>query len=198
MPRPDARDRLIDAAITVILRDGVLSLTLDATAAEAGVSKGGLLYHFPSKERLVAAVLDRWLGEFETAVEADVAAGESWANAYLHQAVAGANEDSKSMEAAPFLLMIAEPATRKIVQDWHLGFRARLADEIGELAAATVIAVADGLWFAQVFGLPHPEGSLREELLEQMRAIIDTAADRDTSDYAVVGGSSSHGRRNRR
>ncbi|HZB75928.1 MAG TPA: TetR family transcriptional regulator, partial [Solirubrobacteraceae bacterium] len=46
MARPSRREALLDAAIRVIRRDGAQKLTLDAVAAEAGVSKGGILYHF--------------------------------------------------------------------------------------------------------------------------------------------------------
>ncbi|MDO8275460.1 MAG: TetR/AcrR family transcriptional regulator, partial [Serpentinimonas sp.] len=45
----DTRNALLEATNTVILRDGIAHLTLEAVAKEAGVSKGGLLYHFPSK-----------------------------------------------------------------------------------------------------------------------------------------------------
>jgi hypothetical protein len=48
---PGSKDRILDAAERVVLRDGVTHLTLDAVAAETGISKGGLLYHFPSKRR---------------------------------------------------------------------------------------------------------------------------------------------------
>src|SRR5690349_12441937 len=56
---PSVRDRLLDAAERVVARDGVLNLTLDAVARESGVSKGGLLYHFPSKSGLIMAIVDR-------------------------------------------------------------------------------------------------------------------------------------------
>ncbi len=45
------RSALLDAAERVVLRDGAGQLTMDAVAAEAGVSKGGVLYAFPSKGR---------------------------------------------------------------------------------------------------------------------------------------------------
>ena len=35
------------------------SLTLDAVGAATGVSKGGVLYHFPTKEALVAALVEQ-------------------------------------------------------------------------------------------------------------------------------------------
>src|SRR5687767_12534291 len=53
------RDKLLCAAEKVIARDGVKNLTLEGVAREAGVSKGGLLYHFPSKKELIIAIVDR-------------------------------------------------------------------------------------------------------------------------------------------
>ena len=54
-----ARDRLLDAAERVVVESGATHLTLDAVAKSAGVSKGGLLYHFPSKEALLEGMLAR-------------------------------------------------------------------------------------------------------------------------------------------
>jgi len=53
------REGLLDAAEAVSRRLGAAHLTLDAVAAEAGVSKGGLIYHFPSKLALLEAVIER-------------------------------------------------------------------------------------------------------------------------------------------
>ena len=64
-PARAAATQLLDAAIDVIRRDGARALTLDAVAAEAGVSKGGLLYHFASKRALIDGLLERWLDDFE-------------------------------------------------------------------------------------------------------------------------------------
>lgn len=59
MPRKGRRDELLDAAERVLATSGSSAMTLDAVAAEAAVSKGGLLYHFPTKHALVAALVDR-------------------------------------------------------------------------------------------------------------------------------------------
>src|SRR4051812_10090852 len=59
-----AVDQLLDAAEEVALRDGVTGLTLEAVAAQAEVSKGGLLYHFHTKERLIAAMVERIVGQW--------------------------------------------------------------------------------------------------------------------------------------
>lgn len=62
----DTKHRILTAAEEVVLRDGVAHLTLDAAAAQAGLSKGGVLYHFPSRDALVAGMVDKIIGEFET------------------------------------------------------------------------------------------------------------------------------------
>lgn len=56
MARPSARPRLLDAALTVVEERGVAALSLDAVADQAGVTKRGLLYHFPTKHALLLGV----------------------------------------------------------------------------------------------------------------------------------------------
>ena len=48
-----------------MLRDGVARLTLEAAAAEAGLSKGGVLYHFPTRDALVAGMVSKIIEEFD-------------------------------------------------------------------------------------------------------------------------------------
>lgn len=57
--RPSARGRLLDAATELVGDIGARHLTLDAVAERAGVSKGGLLYHFPNKDALLQAMVER-------------------------------------------------------------------------------------------------------------------------------------------
>ncbi len=54
------RERLFRAALSVALDHGFGHVTLDAVARRAGVSKGGLLYHFASKTQLIQALLARY------------------------------------------------------------------------------------------------------------------------------------------
>lgn len=63
MPRPrdeHLRERLIAAATDAFARHGYAGAALDAIAAEAGVTKGGVYFHFAGKEELFFAVLDHW------------------------------------------------------------------------------------------------------------------------------------------
>ncbi|MBP6995834.1 MAG: TetR family transcriptional regulator [Phycicoccus sp.] len=56
MARPSARPKLIDAALAVVEERGIAGLTLDAVADEAGVTKRGLIYHFPTKHDLLLGI----------------------------------------------------------------------------------------------------------------------------------------------
>ena len=51
--RPSQRDQILNAAIRVVERTGVTGVTFDAVAAEAGITRGGLMYHFRSREALL-------------------------------------------------------------------------------------------------------------------------------------------------
>gem|GEM_PF-325146 len=61
---PMSLDALLDAAEEVVATAGISGLTFDAVAARAGVSKGGLLHHFPSKDALIAALIQRIVGHW--------------------------------------------------------------------------------------------------------------------------------------
>ena len=60
--------QLLESAATIAGRDGIASLSLNAVAREAGVSKGGLLHHFPNKQALIFALFARLLAIMEEAI----------------------------------------------------------------------------------------------------------------------------------
>jgi AcrR family transcriptional regulator len=62
------RDRILDATEHVIAESGGRNFTLDAVAARAGISKGGLVYTFATKDDLVRAALEREVARFQEAV----------------------------------------------------------------------------------------------------------------------------------
>lgn len=52
------RALVIQSALAIIARDGPNRLTLDAIAKEGGISKGGVMHQFPTKEAVLRALLD--------------------------------------------------------------------------------------------------------------------------------------------
>ncbi|SIO62241.1 transcriptional regulator, TetR family [Bradyrhizobium erythrophlei] len=56
-PETDTRQRIIAAASKLFYSEGIKSVSVDAVAAAAGVTKRTLYYHFDSKDDLIAAYL---------------------------------------------------------------------------------------------------------------------------------------------
>ena len=68
--RKSSRERIVDAAAELVSEIGSGRLTLDAVAERAGLSKGGLLYNFPTKDALLQAMIQRLVDEVAAEREA--------------------------------------------------------------------------------------------------------------------------------
>ena len=163
MPRADTRDRLLNAAGAVVRRDGPQALTLDAVAAEAGVSKGGLLYHFGTKQELIEALVARWLAEFQDDIEK---ADPHFVRGYVRASdPAGEIADELGLLAA----LVADPAVLRTVRDRYAIWQDRVEREGSDPVDATVARLAaDGLWLAELLGMAPPRGRLREQVLSRL------------------------------
>ncbi|WP_206952175.1 TetR/AcrR family transcriptional regulator [Trinickia acidisoli] len=60
-----SRKKAIDAALTILSREGVGGLTFDSLARESGISKGGLLHQFRTRHGVLCALLDYQRQQFE-------------------------------------------------------------------------------------------------------------------------------------
>jgi AcrR family transcriptional regulator len=160
MPRARTRDRLLDAAGAVVMRDGAQALTLDAVAEEAEVSKGGLLYHFKSKRDLVEGMVERWLEEFGREMsEAD----PDFVRGYIRSSAPAGNE--LGMLAA----LVADPSLLVAVRKQYGIWQDRVEREGRDPVDATVARLAaDGLWLAELLGMGPPTGELRERVLQRL------------------------------
>ncbi|RCS24255.1 TetR/AcrR family transcriptional regulator [Phyllobacterium salinisoli] len=66
-----SRERILLAATELAKEIGPAHLSLDAVAARAGLSKGGLLYSFPTKAKLLEAVVEEHLKDHDKALRAE-------------------------------------------------------------------------------------------------------------------------------
>ena len=74
MPAPAARDRILETAFRLFYAHGLRAVGVDRIIAESGVAKATFYKHFPSKDELVLAYLDKvdgiWSGQLHAAAEA--------------------------------------------------------------------------------------------------------------------------------
>jgi len=180
------RARILSAAEEVVLRDGVAHLTLEAAAAEAGMSKGGVLYHFPSRDALVQAMLARLTASFdEQLARAGARTPESsepgtFTLAYLRATVAApADEQSQREErlgAALIAALAADPVLLEPLREEFQHWQARcLTDGIDPALATLVRIVADGLWLTGLFRLGAVEGELLEQVVGLCTELVERA-----------------------
>lgn len=159
---PDARTRVLDAAETLVRGFGVASLTLEAAARAAGVSKGGLLYHFASKEALLVALMSRIAAaieaDFRAAVARQPAGPGQVARAMLAFAFGVPGDiaaDHVDRAAAVFLAAHHhDPALLAPVREVIGRMRDGVAgDGLPEGHGMAIMAAVDGLMLARLFGL---------------------------------------------
>lgn len=70
------RRQLLDVAARLSLEQGIAAVTLDAVSQAAGVSKGGLLHHFPNKVALLDGLFDELVARFDRSIEEAMAADD--------------------------------------------------------------------------------------------------------------------------
>jgi len=76
VPERPTRDRILDEAVDLFGFRGVEAVSLDEIARAVGVRKQSVLYWFPSKEALVAAVLDTVADELVVVITAAIRASD--------------------------------------------------------------------------------------------------------------------------
>ncbi len=160
MPASDdrsTRDRLLDAFEQQLVDGGGRAATLDAVAAAAGVSKGGLLYHFHSKDELVEGMLERLHAQAEADVEKMRAAPGGPVDFYLETSVDSGSAFDRALIAASRIAQESDPRAKTALATVRDGWFVVLADHLGDEALArTIQLIGDGLYFDDSTGLGDP------------------------------------------
>ena len=168
---------ILEAAERVVLRDGGAHLTLDSVAAEAGMSKGGLLYHFPTKEDLIRAMIVRLQDEFDAeitrqAAEDPVQDGR-YTRAYVNATLAHESSPLSArlgrISGGLLAAVATNPSLLAPVQEKDRTICTALAgDGIDPVIATIARLAADGLWVFRLFGMPPLEPDLYDRVLAKL------------------------------
>jgi AcrR family transcriptional regulator len=169
------RDRLLDAAEAVVGRDGVSNLTLEAVAREAGVSKGGLLYHFRSKSELIVAIVERLAVRCESRQAGVVAENPPSPGAFTRAYVLARSETVCDKEPIHTALLAAAATNREYLDPIRRRFdqwQAKIeSDGIDPVTAMIVRLAMDGLCLSKLFGMPVPAGEMRQKVIGKLLAM---------------------------
>lgn len=167
------RQQLLDVAARLASAQGMTGVTLDAVSAASGVSKGGLLHHFPTKNALLDALFDSLLVGLDAAIDDamrdDPISQGRFTRAYL-RAVLDLRDRSQEAKdwAQVTMAMLAEPQLRQRWRDW---VRERSEEYVGtdsSPSAQIVRLAADGLWLADILGSHEMDDRERQSLVMRL------------------------------
>jgi AcrR family transcriptional regulator len=184
---PLSRKRILDGAMQVVIRDGILALTLDAVAREAGVSKGGLMHHFRTKDDLIAAMLEHFraqvVGTIEERIAADGQARGRWFRAMVGMVLQPVGTNAAS-ETAPlgmsrfFTALLAASANNpQLLETFRrsmLGiFQRLLAEGPNGFRQVALWPAIHGLLLWQHLGVISPEDPLCQSLIDELSSLAE-------------------------
>jgi AcrR family transcriptional regulator len=158
---PDkVRRSLIERTAKLALDQGPAAITIQAVAEAAGVTKGGLLHHFSSKQALIEAVFDDLLKQFSDEIDRFMADDPEpigrFTRAYVRAAFADHKLGTRSPWAALSATTIFDPAMRKQWSNW-LDARLEVHSATDSSPRLEIVRLAaDGVWMADLMGQGRP------------------------------------------
>lgn len=187
MPALETREKICEAAIRTATRDGLLAMTLDNVAKEAGVSKGGVMYHFPSKDELVRGMLEYFGAQVEQRVLQQIADDPNprfrWARSMLQCLFPDPNSPSPPPSAgsltpdvierfmlAAIAAAVNSPGVIEPLQQVGLRLKQRLLQDPDDgLEQLFIWLAVDGLFLWQFVGLIRRDDPLFEVIGQTLR-----------------------------
>ncbi len=146
-----ARDRILDAFEELLIEQSERAATLDAVAKQAGVSKGGLLYHFASKEALVDGVLERLDGLAERDLEQMRNAPAGTVDYFIRTSVTAQNSLDRTIIAVARLAQGASTRAREALQRMQHAWLSVIEETVKDPAVARlVMLLGDGMYYNSV------------------------------------------------
>jgi AcrR family transcriptional regulator len=180
------RDKVLDAAEAVILESGGRNFTLDAVAERAGISKGGLVYTFATKDGLVHAALEREVARFQEAVRRRLGSGPTGpvelVLAHIEEALA---EDDATTQMAAFLItaLVHAPDMLGPVRHLYSALLDPLRSEHGEVAEVRhALLAVEGIFLLRGLGFAEVSAGELKSVLLHARNIVLAALDRSAYD----------------
>jgi len=194
----DTRERILVAMRALLARGGTSAATLENVAAEADISKGGLLYHFPTKQALYRGLLTRT----RDSVAAELAGHDTKdgvVRAYLEYTAPRDEEERgfvialinaiRSSDRSADAGSAADPAAgdddaelgnllAEIFSVWEQPVRDAVDDPV---TAELILQFGNGLYLASVFGLPTPDPAVLRELTDRLVAEAGPSQDQHPS-----------------
>jgi len=172
-------DLILEACSRILRREGLTNLTLKAVAEEAGISKGGLLYHFPNKVALIETLFKYHNDKFESRlqelaeIEGDVPG--AWLRAYARASIEQiADPDNASLYASLFAAEDSYASAHKLMRQKYTLWQKQVEECGLDPDWATLVRFAvDGLWFSEMHRYAPPSSTRHDKIVNLILELID-------------------------
>jgi AcrR family transcriptional regulator len=176
--RPSNRTMLLEAAARLIERQGAGGVTIDSVAAEAGLTKGGLLYHFASRAVLLQAIHQHLADQWETSMIGFAGKAHDQCTA-AERTAAYIKANIQSATRAELLFMLdgaGDPAHSRPWDDvmgrWAPSSAPAAAADDAALARFVAGLAADGLWMHESLTNETLDPEFRARIAEYIVAAL--------------------------
>jgi AcrR family transcriptional regulator len=144
------RRSLLDAVARIAGEQGLVGVTVQAVADAAGVTRGGLFHHFPTKQALIEAMisdmLERLDAELDRRMALDAEPHGSFTRAYVEALLVGEEFGVGSPFDALSVAMLPEPSLGQMWTTWIEGRLTRHQETDSDAMLEVVRFAADGAW----------------------------------------------------
>jgi AcrR family transcriptional regulator len=152
------RDEILKATLTLAEKKGLGAITVQAVAELAGITKGGLLHHYPSKQALIKGVFDTLMAEMDQEVDdlmaKDKVAHGRFTRAYVELCFEEPSKDEANPWPALCVSILVEPQLKKMWQKWMETRLKKHKSTDGSVDLELVRMAADGVWFNHIADKP--------------------------------------------
>jgi len=172
MASGNKRADILEAAAGIVETSGAAHLTIDAVAAAASVSKGGVLYHFPSKQALLEGMLTHLLDEITVRTETYVAAHGEAENGALVARIVEEHDQSPEQRVMSRAFLAAAAENPELMaparQEARRAFREAAAGSASAEMGWIVLLAVEGLRFLEMLNLLPLSRSERSRIHRQL------------------------------
>lgn len=174
--RGNSRQTLLDAAQAIIMEKGVGALTLEGVAEYAGVTKGGLIYHFKTREVLLLAVVERIVAQIEAQFQREAEQKGQTLEAWLLVLIDhmfGMSEEEKTLMSNLLAAVSSYPNQLGPVQQMYERITASLTRDPAHIGLALTVSCAlDGILFLELLNIKHfspdERAAMRQSLIDSV------------------------------
>ncbi len=171
--RKNNREVILDAATELAAEIGIKTLTLQSVADRAGVSKGGLLYHFPSKMSLLKGLIVRYVDQVKTQSLAEVGTSADTMRQLLRSRIEHEREHDNREAACGMLAVIAEePELLEPIRDHHNWLWQQSKQSSEPFALLLPWLAIEGLMFLELLGASPLSETEREATIDRILHLV--------------------------